>query len=407
MNSFRTPVAIVAALLTCSAAPAQSPPPPPPPPSVDDTARFLAGLPPRTDPTLLELAGDRAWQRHAALLDTAWSQVEDGRLAKVREWSRTHIPTAAAATGTVFYMFSGPDFLYADAIYPEATTYVFCGIEPVGPIPDPSQLRRDRLAGELQALRSSLDSVLSFSFFLTKEMKQELQNHAFRGTLPVIALFIARAGKEICAISFVGLDKQGALVPLTEPVRSDNVTAPGVCISFRTPGNGTLRNLYYFSTDISDGGLKSTGFLPFCRSLAPGNSLVKSASYLMHETYFSSIRLFLLENSNTLVQDDSGIPLAFLAPEMWELRLFGSYPGPIPLFRNNYQPRLAELYRRADPVPLEFGIGYRHRKGESTLMVATRRPANWTDDAPKAVPVAIPVADADATPSSPNAPAAQ
>jgi hypothetical protein len=45
------------------------------------------------------------------------------------------------------------------------------------------------------------------------------------------------------------------------------------------------------------------------------------------------IRTFLLENTDTLVQDDSGIPVSFFTPEGWELRLFGSYPGPISLFK--------------------------------------------------------------------------
>ena len=37
------------------------------------------------------------------------------------------------------------------------------------------------------------------------------------------------------------------------------------------------------------------------------------------------------------------------------------------------KPKLAELYRSTNPSPLDFGIGYRHRAGESTLMVATRK----------------------------------
>jgi hypothetical protein len=398
----------MAALLSAAPASAQVPPPPPPvppPPSVDDTARLLAGLPPLSDPTLLELAAERGWQRHAELFDAAWTQLEDGRLARVRNWSRTHLPAAATAASTLFYMFSGPDYLYADAIFPGADTYILCGIEPVGPLPDLTKLRRDQLGGELQALRNSLDSVFSFSFFITKEMKQDLQNHALRGTLPVITIFLARAGMTITDVSFVGLDQQGTLAPLPDSTRQPGI-APGVKISFRGSGAAGAKTLYYFSTDISDSGLEQSGFLQFCRSFAPGNSLVKSASYLMHESYFSKIRTFLLENTTTLVQDDSGIPVAHLAADRWDLRLFGSYPGPIPLFKNRWQPQLAELYRTGTAAPLDFGIGYRHRIGESTLMVAGRRPAHAPGEPPKAVPVAIPVAEAELVPAAP-APTAQ
>jgi hypothetical protein len=35
----------------------------------------------------------------------------------------------------MFYMFSGPDFLYAQTFFPNADTYILCGIEPIGAIP--------------------------------------------------------------------------------------------------------------------------------------------------------------------------------------------------------------------------------------------------------------------------------
>ena len=43
-----------------------------------------------------------------------------------------NIPDAFASKATMFYMFSGPDFLYADTFFPNASTYILCGIEPMG-----------------------------------------------------------------------------------------------------------------------------------------------------------------------------------------------------------------------------------------------------------------------------------
>ena len=412
LNFFLLVLAVVAAP---SIAPVSAKPPRAKPVvvSVDDTARFLAGLPPVSDPLLRELAGQRTWQRHAELLNKAWAGLEESRLTKVRDWSATHIPAASMARGTMFYMFSGPDFLYADAIYPGATTYVFCGVEPVGPIPDLAKLRRNRISRELQVLRASIDSILSFSFFLTKEMKVDLRNHELSGTLPIIAIFMARAGKTITGIEYVGLDEEGALHSIDKPERGDGITAPGVKISFRAAGSRIPRTLYYFSTDISDGGFEKNGFRHFCRDLAPGNSLVKSASYLMHKSYFSQVREFLLENSGTLVQDPSGIPVSYLDEEKWNLRPFGNYVGPISLFREHSQAKLYALFRRGDAVPLDFGIGYRHRKGQSNLVVAERKVDVRTAGAPKAVPraepvlKAVPVADTAPVSESGSEPVAQ
>ncbi len=341
-------------------------------PTADDTARLLAGMPP-TGEAAAEQTRDERWQRHAQALDTAWTKLEERQLSKVRRWAKDHIPAAGGPKGTVFYMFSGPDFLYADAFFPDATTYILCGMEPPGPLPDLGQLPPRTLGGELRALRESLDTVLSFSFFRTKDMK-ELRDRALGGTLPIIYLFLARTGKTLTGVSQVWIDADGTPQPRADGERLPPNAVPGVRIDFLASDSPKPRTLYYFSTDISDSGLKHTGFLKFCQGLAPGASCVKSASYLMHKSYFSGIRAFLLEHSTVLVQDDSGIPCAFFTAESWRLRFFGSYPGPIPLFKEYRQPQLAEYYRTTDPVPLDFGIGYRHRVGESMLMVARRQP---------------------------------
>ena len=344
---------------------------------VNDTARLLAGLAPATDPTVMELSKQSSWQQHAKSFDSAWANLEKNQLGKVRAWAKANIADAHAAKGTVFYMFSGPDFLYADTFYPQATTYVLCGLEPVGKIPDLSKLPAKTLGGELHALQGSINTVLNLSFFITKQMQGDLQNHPLSGTLPLLYIFLERSGKTLKDVSYVSVDEEGALTTPADsaPRTSKTNSAPGVRIRFLADGSDTPRTLYYFSTDISDAGLKHSGFLKFCKTLAPGNACVKSASYLMHESNFSTVRSFLLENADTLVQDDSGIPVSFFKPDTWQLRVFGHYPGPISLFKNCYQAKLAELYKTTKPEPLAFGIGYRHHSSESTLMVASRKAA--------------------------------
>ena len=361
----------------------------------NDTARFLAGLPPTSDPAIIELAQQSSWQQHARFFDTAWAALEKNQLSKVRTWAQTQIPDACVAKGTVYYMFSGPDFLYAETFFPQATTYVMCGIEPIGPLPDLAMIDQRVLGGELRSLQASLNSVLSFSFFITKQMKGDLQHHALSGTLPLLYIFLARSGNTIHDVSYVSLNEEGMLTAQPDGKNSGKSLAPGVRIQFLAAGSNIPRTLYYFSTDISDSGVKHSGFLQFCQTLAPGNACVKSASYLMHEKYFATVRGFLLDNTRTLVQDDSGIPCGYFTPEAWQLRFFGSYPGPIQLFKNYYQPKLADYYRTTNPQPLDFGIGYRHHARESTLMVAEHkpRPATAPVPPPSTPPRALPVPD--------------
>jgi hypothetical protein len=228
-------------------------------------------------------------------------------------------------------------------------------------------------------------------------MKNDLQNHELTGTLPIIYIFLARSNKTINEVSFVGIDSSGALHAMDDSTQDRKALTPGVKITFSQPGATEPQTLYYFSTDISDDGIKKSGFLKFCKALAPGNSLVKSASYLMHESYFSTIRNFLLENSTTLIQDDSGIPVAYFTPDKWLVRYFGSYPGPIPIFAKYMQPLLFTTYQKSHPVPLDFGIGYRHYAKQSTLIVSTHKqpPQPEASPSPAATPSGeIPVAHA-------------
>src|SRR4030081_259088 len=78
--------------------------------TADDTARFLAGMPPSADSPLTPLTADPSWQRHAKFFDAAFAQLEQRQLSKIRSWAETNL---AAPRPTMFYMFSGPDFLYA------------------------------------------------------------------------------------------------------------------------------------------------------------------------------------------------------------------------------------------------------------------------------------------------------
>jgi hypothetical protein len=334
--------------------------------TADDTARFLAGMPPSANSPLTPLTKDPGWQRHARFFDTAFGQLEQRQVLKIRAWADANL---AAPRPTVFYMFSGPDFLYADAFYSKATTYVLSALEPVGSVPDLTRLPRGGIGAALYNVEHSMGTILSFSFFITKMMKADLRADQLNGTLPILYVFLARSGKTIRDVAPIALDDKGAAYFGNENP-GPNATR-GVRIIFAGP-DGAERTLYYFSTDLSNGGVKASGFLKFCATLAPGNSLIKSASYLLHSGNFTTVRDFLLANSATMIQDDSGIPLAYYSPKKWRLFPFGRYAGPIGEFPGRYQEQYAELFRRAQPM--DFGIGYRWRSHESNLLLAVRLP---------------------------------
>jgi hypothetical protein len=341
--------------------------------TADDTARFLAGMPPSADSPLTPLTRDPSWQRHAKFFDSAFGQLEQRQLSKIRTWADANL---AAPRPTMFYMFSGPDFLYADAFYPKAVTYVLSALEPVGKVPDLTKVPRGSIGSNLYDIEQSLGSILSFSFFITKHMKVDLRAGQVSGTLPLLYVFLARSGKTIRDVSLIALDDKGATY-LAQENPGRNATR-GVRIIF-AGSDGAPKTLYYFSTDLSNNGVRSSGFLKFCETLAPGNSLIKSASYLLHTGHFTTVRDFLLANSATIIQDDSGIPLLSYNPKRWRFFPFGRYAGPIDKFPGTYQPKYAELFRRAQPM--DFGIGYRWRTFESNLLLSVKLPSDGSESA--------------------------
>jgi len=357
----RTLIAAVAGLFFLSLAPAHAADSA----SANDTARFLAGMAPADDSPLAPLTKDYSWQQHARSFDSAFGRLDSGQLARIRAWSASNLTTSRS---TVFYMFSGPDFLYANAFYPNAKTYVLMALEPVGTVPDLTTLRGS-LAPNLYHLHSSISTLLSHTFFITHRMRSDLHVGRVNGALPILYVFLARSGKSIHEVTRIRLDEEGAVQPDEDGLRGNPTR--GVKIVF-AGSDGEERTLYYFSTNLANDGVKSSKLLKFLETLAPADSLVKSASYLLHSGGFTTARDFLIANSAAMVQDDSGIPLRYYDPKKWDLHPFGRYLGPIGVFPGRYQQQYAALFRNSRSI--DFGIGYRWRPSESNVLLAVKRP---------------------------------
>lgn len=331
--------------------------------TAQDQALFLAGLPVPGDSPLAPLTASDAWRQHAAELDAAWAKCERQSLGKTRAWAARFV-RSSGSSAPCYYMFSGPDLLYARTIFPNSSTYVLCGIEPVGRVPDFTKASPVQVAGALAALRRSLGNVLRFSYFITKEMKADFGGTELSGTVPILYFFLARMGCDIVS---------------ADPV---NHGVPGVRIVFRSGALGT-QTAYYFAGDLSNGA-SGRHVMNFCRRLGPdGLGLLKAASYLLHEGSFSTCRDFLLSHCRVLVQDDSGIPHRFLQTPRWQVRYFGSYVdttgGP---FAKYYQPDLAAVYASVNPVAIDFQLSYQWDRTKANVLVATRTGAAAPKPAP-------------------------
>ena len=215
--------------------------------SPDDVAKFLAGMQPSAGSPIAPLTRSQGWQRHAKWFDSNWDTLDKRQLSKIRAWSERNLKDRQ---NTLYYMFSGPDFLYANAFYPEANTYLMAGLEPVGAIP----VVTERTIGSLPRIQQSIGTSLRLSFFITNHMRNQLTGGDLAGTLPILYVYIARSGKTIREVTLVNLDKDGNLHPAKGEARG---MQPGVKIVLQS-GNGPAQTLYYFRTDVSNSGVQAS-----------------------------------------------------------------------------------------------------------------------------------------------------
>jgi hypothetical protein len=336
--------------------------------SATDVARYLAGMPVSEGSSLAQLTRDPHWIAHSNAMNSSFNTLEQRQISNIRIWRTEVLASVTQSTHVCLYPFAGPDFLYANAFYPDATTYVLQGLETVESVPDLFTLPIQSLDSTLENIEISLNSVLNFSYFETKDMRADFSRSQLKGVLPVIFVFIARSGMDIVKLDYLSLDSSGRLVDgFRGAVR-------GARIILEDPATHIQKTLYYFSSDLSDDFLRGNpAVLRFCERLGPTNTFLKAASYLMHQNGFNSIRNLLLQVSATLLQDDSGIPVRYLTSDRWTLRFFGSYVGPIDLFKNFYQPELREYFAASSPKVLTFGLGYQINRRSSAVILAVRK----------------------------------
>ena len=91
--------ALVAIVLAVSTAPARSAETV----TADDTARFLAGLPPSSSSFLAALAKDPLWQQHARYFDSIFAREYSTKLSKVRMFAKEQLTDKH---DTMLYMLS-------------------------------------------------------------------------------------------------------------------------------------------------------------------------------------------------------------------------------------------------------------------------------------------------------------
>lgn len=308
-------------------------------------------------------------------LNQKLTQIKTSRLSPITKWNATNLKrNNIADTTTVFYPFSGGDFIHVNALFPNANNYIMMAQESVGSIPDFKKLDKTQSKDYIEAVDFILRDIYAKSYFITMNMIKDTKESPVNGMLPILLWSVSKTGHTIVKVEDVKVDIKGnkTFLPFKVGLNDSKI----VRITFGNNATNQIKTLTYYSCDISNDGIKKDSALArVMQSIPPSNCFIKSASYLLHYTTFSNIRTVILEKANCIIQDDTGIPYAYFDKSKFKIELHGTYEKPIKDFSANlFQQDLAEAYASGEYIGLlPFSLGYHWSSGNQNEMVAIKK----------------------------------
>lgn len=341
----------------------------------NDVSRFLAGLPVQKESPLHVLTQTPEWQKYASEFERTYKKSVKEQFEPIDGFQQSELAPRKTGSQYVFYPFSGPDVLYMNRFFPDAKVYVMIAREPVGSIEKPTDYTQAQLEADLNSWKKGLASIFERSFFVTLEMDHYFRREVSDGLLPTIAILLARSGYEVDAVRYGQVNSEGQF----EPEPGGVAKHKGVEVTFRAEGSSETKKLYYLSTDLAEKFATNEPVQKFLKGLGRSDTLVKSASFLLHWKMCVAARDFILANSNLILQDDTGVPYKVLKKAGFQVQLYGVYSEPDKPFKKQYQEDLAADFSNPALVkPLPFRIGYGFKRRPSSMLLAVKAPSAAT-----------------------------
>lgn len=338
--------------------------------SLNALAQFYAGMPVADSLSafgqqLRRLQEKSEWKSYARQMDALWSTCLS-KSAKIDSIGANEMADIREHCTNVLYTFGAADFVYPTSFFPTAENYYLIGLEKAG-----SPLSEKKIGSRAYiCFLTTFRCILSRSYFITKDMKEDMNSEMIDGTMPIIMVMMARMDREIVKIGYKTFTEEGGLADSSAPT---NVSE----IQYFKRGSRQLQHFYYISGNLHDS-QKDTRFAAFLDHIdyAHTVSYLKAASFLMHDgkndgNGFTKARAWNLR-ARAIVEEDSGVPFKYLNNGEWDITLYGSYVHPIGVFSEAcYQKDLKAAYDNSSNVhPLNFQLGY---DKVSNLIVARKK----------------------------------
>jgi hypothetical protein len=313
--------------------------------TLDELAQYFAGF-----------KGDTV---HKEVMEELWRTYEDKNLNSLKEWQTEEIaPQVTSMDCTLFYPFSGPDIVHMVTLFPLCEKYIMVGLEPTGRI---SNL--DLAKTNLAKVRAGIHSLLNRSFFVTREMWNDFSAES-NGVLTPIITLLKRMNAELIAVESFYLNDKGEII-------YQKTNTNGLKIVFKQHDNGYHQELYYIRKSLMG---SSHGIDKLVDKEKSVITYLKAAQYALFDPRFSQIRSTIINKSNMILQDDSGIPYKYFNNKKWDIYYYGDYKGAYGKdFVGYNQPDLKRAYSMEKSKPLPFSLGYGYKKITTILLKMVKK----------------------------------
>lgn len=299
-----------------------------------------------------------------AQADGAWDYYQKTIGQPMSEWAKTEVRRAPG--GTVFYPFSGPDFVTVSHLFPQADRFVMVAMQAAGEPADMTNMSSGRMQSFQAKFMREWMKFSHLAFFRTDDLNEDLRDkHAQIGITTILITFALYSGYDVKAVYPIVFDEaSGDYIKGNGPWKS-------VRLEVSKAGKPVV--LDYVSLDLSDDVLsQSASTRAWLARESRHPVLLKAASHLLQETYFAVLRDILVENATMVIQDETGLNYTNLA-QIGPVDLYGGFLYPHELFNRKKQESLAQAYRESKDVkPLPFAFSYNKTTERRSVQIVRR-----------------------------------
>jgi hypothetical protein len=288
----------------------------------------------------------------------------------------------------VVYPFGGGDLVSALATFPDAAEITTISLEPAGDVRPVDTLASDRLAHELAVHRSHLERLFEKAHSRTDNLAKEAKTELPGELLFALAALVVH-GDEPVSLRYFRLGRDGSVNYVTQAdidaVRGPNKAAEHRALfadaelRFRRSGDAgaPVQVLRHVSYNLDDAHLTADpGLLAYLNGRGKVAAMTKAATHLLWNEHFKMIRGWLVDHTDWMASDSTGLPPRIAGPAGFTQDAYGTFDGPSPFGAPDQADSddLRHLFAAQPARDLPFRYGYPDSHGHAHLIV-THRPA--------------------------------